>query len=85
MQFKGKMMHSELAKHAAKEFDFPQNKLDMDFSKGLPKPNWGSKEIPQTSSSYVWMDVDKSIEELADQMMPLLMDGIRSSSNIIVE
>ena len=65
MQFKGKMMHSELAKHAAKEFDFPQNKLDMDFSKGLPKPDWGSKEIPQTSSSYVWMDVDKSIEELA--------------------
>ena len=38
--------------------------MDIDFSQGLPKPDWGSEKIPQTSSSYLWVDSEKSIEEL---------------------
>lgn len=64
MRFKAEKLHPELSKSAAKKFDFPKNELDMDFAKGLPKPNWGSDEIPQTSASYVWEEPGKTLEEL---------------------
>jgi len=64
MKFQGERMHPELAKAAAKKFGFPKNEVDIDFSDGLPKPNWGSDDIPQTSASYLWEEPGKSIEEL---------------------
>ena len=53
MSFKGKRMHPELARTAAKAVGFPKNVVDFDFSKGLPKPTWADK-YPQTSASYIW-------------------------------
>ena len=65
MDFKGKRMHPELAKQAATAVGFPKNVLDMDFAKGLPKPDWGDENPLQTSASYLWEDIGKPIEELA--------------------
>jgi hypothetical protein len=64
MEFQGERMNAELAKAAAKKFGFPKDELDIDFAKGIPKPNWGSDDIPQTSASYIWEEPGKSIEEL---------------------
>jgi len=64
MRFLGTRMHPDLSAHAAKQLGFPKNELDIDFSAGLPKPDWGSEKTPQTSASYLWMDAKKSIEEL---------------------
>lgn len=64
MDFKGKRMHMELAEAAAKRYDFPRNKVDFDFSEGLPKPDWGPGN-PQTSASYMWEEEGKTMEELA--------------------
>jgi len=66
MRFKGQRMHPELAKLAADKFGFPKNELDKDFANGLPKPNWGSDDIPQTSASYLWEEPGQSIEELGE-------------------
>lgn len=64
MKFQGKRMHPELAKQAAKAVGFPKNVIDMDFVDGLPKPNWGDDEIPQTSASYIWEESGKDLIEL---------------------
>ena len=64
MRFQGELMHPELAKAAAKKFGFPKNEIDIDLSNGLPRPNWGSEEIPQTSASYLWEQPGRSVEEL---------------------
>lgn len=64
MNFVATRMHSELAKEAADRYDFPRNKVDFDFSEGLPKPDWGAGN-PQTSASYMWEEEGKSLEELA--------------------
>ena len=66
MRFTGKRMHPELAEAAADKLGFPMNELDMDFANGLPKPDWGSDDIPQTSASYVWVDPGKSLESLGE-------------------
>lgn len=64
MDFKGKRMHLELANAAAERYNFPRNKVDFDFSEGLPKPDWGPGN-PQTSASYIWEEEGKTLEELA--------------------
>lgn len=64
MNFRGKRMHVELASRAAKDVGFPENVIDIDFAKGLPKPDWGDDEIPQTSASYMWEEEGKSLIEL---------------------
>lgn len=64
MSFKGKRTHPELATRAAKAVGFPENVIDIDFSKGLPKPDWG-EGVPQTSASYIWEEKGKSLVELA--------------------
>ena len=64
MKFTGKRMHPELAKNAAKAVGYPKNVIDKDFAKGLPKPNWGSKNMVITSASYMWEEKGKSLVEL---------------------
>jgi len=64
MDFKAKRMQMELANAAAERYDFPRKKVDMDFSEGLPKPDWG-RGNPQTSASYIWQEEGKTLEELA--------------------
>ena len=63
MAFKGKRKHTELAAAAAKAVGFPKNVVDLDFSKGLPKPKW-PEGIPLTSASYIWEEKGKSLIEL---------------------
>ncbi len=64
MRFTGKQMHMQLAETAATKFEFPQNRIDRDFSTGLPVPTWVTDNVPHTSASYVWTDTDKPIEDL---------------------
>jgi len=64
MRFSGTRMHPDLSAQAAKQFEFPKNELDIDFSAGLPKPDWGTEKTAHSSASYLWMDAEKSIEEL---------------------
>ena len=64
MAFKAKRTQPELAAQAAKAVGFPKNVIEFDFSKGLPKPEWG-EDIPLTSASYIWQEPGKSLIELA--------------------
>ena len=86
MSFTGNRMHPELSARAAEQFAFPQNELDIDFSNGLPKPDWGAEDIPQTSSSYVWTDDGKSIEELGKSAKdPYPIDKMPNLAKLKVE
>lgn len=63
MAFKGKRMHPELAARAAQTVGFPKNVIDLDLSRGLPKPTW-TKDFTQTSASYLCEESGKSLVEL---------------------
>jgi len=63
MAFKGKRMHFEIAREAAKAVGFPKNVVDFEFSKGLPKPTWAD-QYPLTSASYISEEKGKSLVEL---------------------
>ena len=63
MAFKATRKNKTLAAEAAKAVRFPQNSVDFDFSKGLPKPNW-PEGVPLTSASYVWEEEGKTLLEL---------------------
>jgi len=65
MHFVGKKMHEQLSDKSAEEVGFPKNVVDIDFSKGLPKPDWGNHKSPQTSASYLWEDNGSGLSDLA--------------------
>ncbi|UTW66009.1 hypothetical protein KFE94_15320 [bacterium SCSIO 12643] len=56
MKFEGTKKHLELAKQAADQFNFPSKKDVVDFSKGMPTPNWGNTYPVVTSASYLAQD-----------------------------
>lgn len=64
MQFQGTKMHEELAQAAAQATGFPKNTIALDFSGGLPDPDWGDIG-PITSASYIWESTKLSLSELA--------------------
>lgn len=64
MSFEGSRNHMHLARAAAKAVGFPKNVIDRDFSKGLPKPDWGPKHTV-TSASYMWEEKGKDLLALA--------------------
>lgn len=63
MAFKGQRKHGELAAAAARAVGFPKNVVEVDFSRGLPAPNW-PEGVPRTSASYISQEKGKSLEEL---------------------
>ncbi len=74
MQFKGKRMHRQLAQAAAQKLNFPQNKIDKDFSKGMPTPDWGSAYPVITSASYIAQEENLdllSLSRLAKDPYPI--------------
>lgn len=56
MKFEGTKKHMELAQQAAERFGFPSKKEVIDFSKGMPEPDWGNTYPIVTSASYVAQD-----------------------------
>ena len=64
MKFTAKRRPTQLVAQAAKTHGFPKNIPDMDFSSGLPKPDWG-KEYPLTSASYITEDKGLGLHQLA--------------------
>lgn len=58
MEFKAQKRHPEIAFAVAKDFNYPQNVIDKDFSNGLPKPNWGDQFPVITSASYIYTAKD---------------------------
>lgn len=65
MKFQAEKKHLELSNQRAKAFNYPQNKVEKDFSKGLPKPNWGEQYPVITSASYVYQATNIELEKLA--------------------
>ena len=85
MQFQGSKMHLELSEKAAKENGFPKNTVALDFSSGLPDPDWGDIG-PITSASYMWESNDLSLLELAQLAKdPYPMDAIPYLSQLKIE
>ncbi|MGB1294639.1 MAG: hypothetical protein ACPG6V_04105 [Flavobacteriales bacterium] len=64
MAFKGEKMHLELANHAEKQVQYPQNKAEKSFPNGLEIIQMDPKQ-PTTTASYLWHDTNKDIETLA--------------------
>jgi hypothetical protein len=61
MQFDATKMHLELAQSAAKQVNFPSRDEVIDFSNGLPVPDWGDEYPIVTSASYLMQD-DKEVD-----------------------
>lgn len=65
MIFTAKKMNLELSEDAAQTVGFPQNKIEKDFSEGLPLPYWGTEYATITSASYLWHDTSLPVETMA--------------------
>lgn len=65
MIFTAKKMNMDLSKKSARIVKFPQNIIEKDFSKGLPKPIWGKEYPVVTSASYLWQDTSLPVEDMA--------------------
>lgn len=66
MSFQAKKRNTELSNKAAQSFAYPKNEAEVYFSKGFPRPDWGSKYPQVTSSSYTYTDEGQSLETLAE-------------------
>mgnify|MGYP000191580367 CR=1 FL=1 len=66
MEFKGEKMHVELSNETAKALNYPQNKIQKDFSKGMPTPNWGEEYTTITSASYLYQDSINDLVKLGE-------------------
>lgn len=64
MIFTAQKMNTELSKKAQKALNFPQNVIEKDFSKGLPKAVWEEGQVVK-SASYFWRDISLSLEKMA--------------------
>ena len=58
MHFEAERRSKELATKVANRLNYPQNKVDKDFSEGFPKPNWGENNPVITSSTYLHRSQD---------------------------
>lgn len=84
MRFKGVKMHKELAKAAADAYGFPKNEIALDFSMGLPTPDWGDIS-PITSASFIWENKDLELIELGKLAKdPYRIDQIQNVAKVKV-
>lgn len=56
MEFNAVKKHSDISNQTAKTLNYPQNKIEKDFSNGLPTPYWGEDYTTITSASYIYQD-----------------------------
>lgn len=61
MKFKASKKHIEISNHVAHQLDYPQNRIEKDFSNGLPTPNWGEEYATVTSASYIFQDTKEDL------------------------
>lgn len=65
MQFKASRKHPAISEKVAKELGYPQNEVAIDFSQGLPVPDWGNQYAVITSASYIYQDNGEGLATLA--------------------
>lgn len=68
MQFQATKQHLEISDVVAKQFGYPQNKVEKDFADGFPKPSWGGQYSVVTSASYIYnqKNKDESLAQLGE-------------------
>ena len=67
MKFTASRKHIEISKSVADDLGYPQNKIDIDFSNGLPLPDWGKEYTTITSATYIYTDQGQGLEALAER------------------
>ncbi len=66
MKFAATRKHAEVSGRAASILNYPSREIAVDFSKGLPYPNWGEEYAVVTSASYIYSDRGEDLQTLAD-------------------
>ncbi len=65
MKFNARRKHVEISKTVADFLKYPKNTTAVDFSYGLPMPNWGEEYPTITSASYIHRDEGQDLSTLA--------------------
>lgn len=66
MDFRAKRKHLDLSNNVAQFLNYPQNAVEVDFSKGLPTPTWNTYNGSITSASFIYQDTNKlGLKQLA--------------------